>query len=358
VQPALIEAFLASRPRTRPRSYNHLLGVLRCFFAWQVAQERLTHSPVRAHPRRVTCQLKPLLFEPAQIKRLLALASELPDNPRATGRGVVYPLIFSVMYGLGLRVGEIVRLRYCDVDSQRNLLIIDKSKFGKTRLVPFGPLMTQWIAGYLQLGIGRYGPWQPEDPVFSFSTTSVRKPMRTETVSQTFHHLMPELNLSVPPGARQPHLHCLRHSFAVATLLRWYRTGVDPNQRLFHLSTFMGRVRYFLQNLEQQRGNGVRTRNQRLARPPWARIHHLRYSCRRRRPDGKPCKLRPLLHLFQRRHSSQQAPGWSWQPAPRQQEVLEVVLWWIYLSVIATQIWLRIVFIALCLQRKKDVIGI
>lgn len=240
VQPALIEAFLASRPRTRPRSYNHLLGVLRCFFAWQVAQERLTHSPVRAHPRRITCQLKPFLFEPAQIKRLLALASELPDNPRATGRGVVYPLIFSLMYGLGLRVGEIVRLRYCDVDSQRNLLIIDKSKFGKTRLVPFGPLMTQRIAGYLQLGIGRYGPWQPEDPVFSFSTTSVRKPMRTETVSQTFHHLMPELNLSVPPGVRQPHLHCLRHSFAVATLLRWYRTGVDPNQRLFHLSTFMG----------------------------------------------------------------------------------------------------------------------
>jgi integrase len=44
----------------------------------------------------------------------------------------------------------------------------------------------------------------------------------------------------VPPGVRQPHLHCLRHSFAVATLLRWYRTGVDPNQRLFHLSTFMG----------------------------------------------------------------------------------------------------------------------
>ena len=240
VQPALIEAFLASRPRTRPRSYNHLLGVLRCFFAWQVAQERLTYSPVRAHPRRVTCQLKPFLFEPTQIKWLLALASELPDNPRATGRGVVYPLIFSLMYGLGLRVGEIVRLRYCDVDSQRNLLIIDKSKFGKTRLVPFGPLMTQRIAGYLQLGIGRYGAWQPEDPVFSFSTTSVRKPMRTETVSQTFHHLMPELNLSVPPGVRQPHLHCLRHSFAVAILLRWYRTGVDPNQRLFHLSTFMG----------------------------------------------------------------------------------------------------------------------
>lgn len=240
VSPALIETFLDSRPRTRPRSYNHLLGVLRCFFVWQVAQERLVHSPVRAHPRPVTCQLKPFLFEPVQVERLLALASELPDNSRATGRGVIYPLMFSLMYALGLRVGEVVRLRYCDVDTQRSLLIIDKSKFGKTRLVPFGPLMAQRVAGYLQLGIDRFDPWQPKDPVFSFSNSSVRKPMRAETVSQTFHHLILKLNLSVPPGVRQPHLHCLRHSFAVATLLRWYRSGVDPNQRLFHLSTFMG----------------------------------------------------------------------------------------------------------------------
>jgi integrase len=37
-------------------------------------------------------------------------------------------------------------------------------------------------------------------------------------------------------------VHDLRHSFAVGTLLRWYRTGVDPAQRLIHLSTFLGHV--------------------------------------------------------------------------------------------------------------------
>jgi site-specific recombinase XerD len=240
VQPALIETFLASRPRARLRSYNHLLGVLRCFFAWQVSQERLAHSPVRTHQRPVTSQLKPFLFEPDQVEQLLTLASQLPDNPRAPCRGVIYQTIFSLMYGLGLRVGEIVRLRYRDVDCQRDLLVIDKSKFGKTRLVPFGPRMAQQIDAYLQLGVDRYGPWQPDDPVFSFSLSPVRKPIRTETVSQTFHHLMLEIAPYVPPGVRQPHLHCLRHSFAVATLLRWYRTGVDPNRRLFQLSTFMG----------------------------------------------------------------------------------------------------------------------
>jgi hypothetical protein len=33
-----------------------------------------------------------------------------------------------------------------------------------------------------------------------------------------------------------------RHSFAVGTLLRWYRTGIDPQTRLLHLSTFLGHV--------------------------------------------------------------------------------------------------------------------
>jgi RNA:NAD 2'-phosphotransferase (TPT1/KptA family) len=32
----------------------------------------------------------------------------------------------------------------------------------------------------------------------------------------------------------------LRHSFAVGTLLRWYREGIEPQDRLLHLSTFMG----------------------------------------------------------------------------------------------------------------------
>ena len=33
-----------------------------------------------------------------------------------------------------------------------------------------------------------------------------------------------------------------RHSFAVGTLLRWYRSGIDPSLRLIHLSTFLGHV--------------------------------------------------------------------------------------------------------------------
>jgi integrase len=78
-------------------------------------------------------------------------------------------------------------------------------------------------------------------PVFSFRD-NYRKPLRPETICQTFHRLLPQLNLANPAGIDPPRLHCLRHSFAVQTLLRWYRSDIDPGTRLFHLATFMGHV--------------------------------------------------------------------------------------------------------------------
>jgi len=242
VHSTLIALFLVSRPRNRARSYNHLLGVIRCFFNWLVTQERLMLSPVTTKPRRTTQQERPFLFEPSQITELLALAAQLPDNSRALYRSRIYTLIFTLMYGLGLRVGEVVRLQYDEIDLERQLLVINKTKFGKTRSVPFGPQLNKSIAAYLTSAADWYGHWKPCDPVFSFSGVEQRKPLCIETVSQTFHKLMLTLCFNVPPGVGSPRLHCLRHSFAVETLLRWYRTGVNPNQKLFHLSTFMGHV--------------------------------------------------------------------------------------------------------------------
>ena len=237
----MIDAFLLSRPRHRPRSYNHLLGVIRCFFHWLCIQERLPHSPVHAKPQSARSQQTPFLFSVEQIHQLLSLAAQLPDNPRALHRSEIYSLIFALMYGLGLRVGEVSRLCHQDIDLQRQLLVIRETKFGKSRLVPFGPKLAKRIEAYLEQRVLWQSQWHLHDPLFSFSD-SHKKPIHPGTIIQTFHHLIAQLKLNIPPGVAAPHLHCLRHSFAVSTLLHWYRQGINPSQRLFHLSTFMGHV--------------------------------------------------------------------------------------------------------------------
>jgi integrase len=40
--------------------------------------------------------------------------------------------------------------------------------------------------------------------------------------------------------SRGPRLHDLRHRLAIATLLRWYRGGVDVDRHLPQLSTYLG----------------------------------------------------------------------------------------------------------------------
>jgi integrase len=237
ITPAMIEAFLRSRPRCRPRSYNHLLGVVRRFFDWTVLQGLIEHNPAVSAPRRRGSPRRPYVFDVDEMRRLLAIARALPDRPKAPHRGLVYETIFALLYGLGLRVGEVCRLRLGDVDLERGILTIRDSKFGKSRLVPFGPRLAERIESYIDERFASFS--DALQPLFSFTT---RGCVCTETITQTFHALWPRLGLVIPAGVSAPRLHDLRHSFAVGTLLRWYREGVDPNQRLLHLSTFLGHV--------------------------------------------------------------------------------------------------------------------
>lgn len=239
--PELIESFLASRPRTSAKSYNQLLSVLRRLFEWLELHKVISDFPVHAQPRRATAHMTPFIFDADQARRLLEAAGQLPTRSTAPDRGATYRMIFALLYALGLRVGEVARLQIQDVDFQRNLLVIRQTKFSKTRLVPFGPRLGMVLRDFLRQQVERYGKLAMEQPVFSFSRAKAR-PIYTNTISWTFHQLIPQLALCTPPGVAPPHLHCLRHSFAVGTLLNWYRSGIDPARRLIHLSTFMGHV--------------------------------------------------------------------------------------------------------------------
>jgi integrase len=236
--PGVLDDFLGSRPRSRPRSFNHLLGVIGCLLEWAVSQQLLTVSPLKARRRRATANRIPFLFDQAQARQLLDAAGTLVDNSRAPRRGPTHRTIFALCYGLGLRAGEACGLRIGDVDTTRGLLLVRGGKFGKSRLVPHGPRIAQLLAEQLQRRADG-GATGGEEPLFTFDGVRSVHPC---TASQTFHQLVIKLELPVPDGVRPPTLHCLRHSFAVACLLRWYREGLDPAARLHRLSTFMGHV--------------------------------------------------------------------------------------------------------------------
>ena len=97
ITPAVVDAFLASRPRSRPRSYNHLLSVVGRLFKWLVRQQRVAQTPVQSQPRHATAAQMMFLLDHVQAQQLLKLAAALPDNNRGRHRGRIYFLIFALM---------------------------------------------------------------------------------------------------------------------------------------------------------------------------------------------------------------------------------------------------------------------
>ncbi len=235
----VLGSFFSSVRRPSARGFNQLVGIVERFFDWMVRHDRLPRSPIVTRHRRRGIALRPCILDAAAVRRLLDLASSLSDPAgRKPRRGRVYRLIFAVLYALGLRVGELTRLRWADVDFKRRALVIRETKFGKTRLVPFGPRVEAALRAHREAE--RDGTDTADGaPVFSLRGG---RPPNPNTISATFHALASKLEVTVPFGVRRPRLHDLRHSFAVGTLLRWYRAGLNANDMLLHLATFLGHV--------------------------------------------------------------------------------------------------------------------
>ena len=57
-----------------------------------------------------------------------------------------------------------------------------------------------------------------------------------------FRKLVERAGIRARSGANKPTLHSLRHSFVVARLQSWHEQGVDVQNRLVHLATYLGHV--------------------------------------------------------------------------------------------------------------------
>jgi integrase len=181
-------------------------------------------------PRRAT----PYLYSDREIAALLDATGGL----RSELRQATYRTLVGLLSVTGMRVGEGIRLDRGDVGLRHGVLIVRESKFGKSRELPLHASTVQALRCYLRLR-DRHGP-APETPALLISPAGTR--LLYCNVSHTFLGLVDRAGLRSRSAACRPRLHDLRHTFAVRTLLEWYRAGVDVQPRLPLLSTYLGHV--------------------------------------------------------------------------------------------------------------------
>ncbi len=135
----------------------------------------------------------------------------------------------------GMRIGEAVALNRDDVVHRQGLVVIRRSKFGKSRINPLHDTTVGVLRDYANAR-DQYRP-TPRSDAFFVSLAGTR--LLYNNVHRTFVKLLPLAELA-DRKPRRPRIHDLRHSFAVGTLLHWYRQGANVQARLPMLSTWLG----------------------------------------------------------------------------------------------------------------------
>lgn len=222
-----------------PRTWAGRLKKLRSFTHWLQQFEPRTEVPDDAIFGRLPERQAPHIYSEREIEELLAAARRLDPKPGL--RGLTYETVFGLIACTGMRVSEAVSLRNGDVDLTRGMLTIRRSKFSKSRQVPILLSAVQALRQYRWMR-DLAGASQEEAAAF-FVSDGVRRrtaPIGRSHAERVFVELRDELGWVNRGTHHAPRIHDLRHTFVVRRILLWQRQGVDVDQAMLSLSTYVG----------------------------------------------------------------------------------------------------------------------
>ena len=222
-----------------PTTWAQRLKQLRPFARWLQQFEPDTEVPDSTVFGPIGWRPAPHIFTEQEVSDLLAAARRLePDL-----RGATYEALFGLLAATGLRVSEVVHLRQADVDLHAGLLTVRQTKFDKSRYVPLHPSTTEALRRYQ--GLRNLYISAKEDTPFFVGTRGRRLgyELSLRQVDRIFQRLREQLGWVNRGSHAAVRVQDLRHSFIVSRLVRWHAEGVDVDQAMLALSTYVGHAR-------------------------------------------------------------------------------------------------------------------
>jgi integrase/recombinase XerD len=225
--------WLSKQPHESVSTHQHRICAVRQFALFMCRLGYPANVPDRSLTARGASSFSPRILTHAELVRLFHAVDHLTPTARSPIRHLIMPEVFRLLYGCGLRVGEVLHLRVADVDLDQGVLTVREAKFGKDRLVPPALPLVQRLRTYAQV----MGDRSPDAYFFPSRSDG---PLSHPAVYWLYRELL--LRCGVPHAGRGkgPRLHDLRHVFAVHALLRWCQEGADLNAKLPVLATYMG----------------------------------------------------------------------------------------------------------------------
>jgi integrase len=218
--------------RARPNHWAARLAVARGFARYLQTIDPSTEVPppgvFPAHRHRPA----PYLWSQEEICRLLEEARALTSPLRAA----THEALFGLLASTGMRIGEAIGLERDDVDLDVGIITIREAKFDRSRLMPLHPTATEALSRYAARR-DRLCP-RPRSTAFFLSATGTR--LERSGVDKTLRKITTAIGIRT--ATVRPRAHDLRHSLAVTTLIGWMRSGVNVDEHMAALSTYLGHI--------------------------------------------------------------------------------------------------------------------
>lgn len=218
-------------------AWHKRYSALRGFYRYALSRGYVAVAPLPAILPQQPPAFVPYIYTREDLQRLLA-AADSSLHPRSCLEPATLRTVLLLLYGTGLRVREALALNRTDVDLDGAVLTVRRTKFFKTRWVPFGRDVGQVLARYARQARPAGAVPATETPFF---TTRAGGRLNQSTFTHTFRRVCEQAGIRRHDGARyQPRLHDLRHTFALHRLTSWYQQGADVQRLLPQLSVYLG----------------------------------------------------------------------------------------------------------------------
>jgi integrase len=181
---------------------------------------------------------RPYIYSCEEIQRIINAAADLPSVYGL--RCLTYSTFLGLVAATGLRISEAILLDVDDVDLTSGIITIRHGKLGKARYNPISESAKASLAAYSKECARLFG--EHREPAFFISEEGKR--LSDSCVRYNFALVCK--NIGMRPAqlfhkhGHGPRIHDLRHTFAVHTMLNWYRSGKDAAAEMIKLTTYLG----------------------------------------------------------------------------------------------------------------------
>jgi site-specific recombinase XerD len=113
-----------------------------------------------------------------------------------------------------------------------------ETKFYKSRILPVAGSVVDALREYSEARRQAGAPQDRESAFLWHDQGGTR--YSTQGLSLPLVDILRRAGLKPPQGKTGPRIHDLRHSMVVNRILAWYRAGINPQERLPFLATYLG----------------------------------------------------------------------------------------------------------------------